>query len=65
MTTGEEYARFAAQEARGVPPAYERLSHAVSRDDEVLVRLGALPPAKRQPNLLFGVVRPRHRSRST
>ena len=38
-------------------PAYERLSIAVSRDDEVLSLLGRLPPAKRQPNLLFGVVR--------
>ena len=30
---------------------------AVSRDDEMLSLLGMLPPAKRQPNLLFGVVR--------
>src|ERR1700733_9815209 len=51
------YAEFAARETRGVSPAYERLSLAVSRDDEVLALLGTLPPAKRQPNLLFGVVR--------
>src|SRR5689334_17763161 len=57
MTTAEEYARFAAREARGVSAAYEALARAVSRDDEVLALLAALPPAKRQPNLLFGVVR--------
>jgi hypothetical protein len=51
------YAEFAARETRGVSPAYERLAYAVSRDDEILALLGTLPPAKRQPNLLFGVVR--------
>lgn len=29
----------------------------MSRDDEILALLAALPPMKRQPNLLFGVVR--------
>jgi hypothetical protein len=57
MTTAAIYAEFAARETRGVSPAYERLSVAVSRDDEVLALLGELPPARRQPNLLFGVVR--------
>jgi hypothetical protein len=57
LTTAAAYAGFAVREARGVSPAYERLSVAVSRDDEVLSLLGRLPPAKRQPNLLFGVVR--------
>jgi hypothetical protein len=57
MTTAATYATFAARETRGVSPIYERLSLAVSRDDEVLARLCTLPPAKRQPNLLFGVVR--------
>ncbi|EEP74114.1 hypothetical protein MCAG_04441 [Micromonospora sp. ATCC 39149] len=38
-------------------PAYERLARAVARDDRLLALLGALPAAKRQPNLLFGVVR--------
>jgi hypothetical protein len=57
MTTAARYAEFAAREAHGVSPAYERLSLAVSRDDEVLALLDTLPPAKRQPNLLFGVVR--------
>jgi hypothetical protein len=57
MTTVATFAEFAARETRGVSPTYERLSVAVSRDDEVLALLGTLPPAKRQPNLLFGVVR--------
>ncbi|WP_326560229.1 DUF2332 domain-containing protein [Micromonospora sp. NBC_01796] len=57
MTIAETYVEFGVREARGVSPAYERLSLAVARDDEVIELLGTLPPAKRQPNLLFGVVR--------
>ncbi|MEV7328520.1 DUF2332 domain-containing protein [Micromonospora sp. NPDC093244] len=57
MTTAEAYDRFANREVRGISPAYERLSRAVSRDDQLLALLDGLPPAKRQPNLLFGVVR--------
>ncbi len=57
MTIGAAYAEFAEREARGVSPAYERLSVAVSRDDELISLLGMLPPARRQPSLLFGVVR--------
>ncbi len=57
MTTAAAYAEFAARETRGVSPTYERLSLAVSGDDDVLALLQRLPPAKRQPNLLFGVVR--------
>ena len=57
MPVAAVYAEFAARETRGVSPIYERLSLAVSRDDEVLSLLSRLPPAKRQPNLLFGVVR--------
>jgi hypothetical protein len=57
MTTAGTYADFAARQTHGVSPTYERLAIAVSRDDEVLARLGTLPRAKRQPNLLFGVVR--------
>jgi hypothetical protein len=51
------YAEFAVREARGVSPAYERLALAVSGDPDLLALLATLPPAKRQPNLLFGVVR--------
>ncbi|WP_406036720.1 DUF2332 domain-containing protein [Micromonospora sp. NBC_00898] len=57
MTLSSIYADFGAHEASGVSPAYERLASAVSRDDELLALLGRLPLAKRQPNLLFGVVR--------
>jgi Uncharacterized protein conserved in bacteria (DUF2332) len=57
MTIAATYAEFAAREARGISPTYERLSVAVSGDGEMLSLLGMLPPAKRQPNLLFGVVR--------
>jgi len=57
VTVAMTYASFAVREARGVSPAYERLALAVSRDAEILALVGALPPAKQQPNLLFGVVR--------
>ncbi|WP_089153798.1 DUF2332 domain-containing protein [Micromonospora sp. NBS 11-29] len=57
MSTADIYQAFAAREARGVSPAYERLSRAVAHDPELLASLDTLPPAKRQPNLLFGVVR--------
>jgi hypothetical protein len=57
MSIAQQYAVFAAQEAHDVSPTYERLSIAVSRDDEVLDLISALPPAKWQPNLLFGVGR--------
>jgi hypothetical protein len=57
VTVARRYADFAVREAHGVSPGYERLAHAVSRDDAVLTLLGTVPPAKRQPNLLFSVVR--------
>lgn len=57
MTIAAHYATFALREANGVSPVYERLALAVSGDDALLALIGTLPPAKRQPNLLFGVVR--------
>ncbi|GAB3847064.1 DUF2332 domain-containing protein [Micromonospora andamanensis] len=57
MTIAQRYVWFAEREARGVSPSYERLAHAVSRDEELLSLLNTLPEAKQQPNLLFGVVR--------
>ncbi len=57
MTTAETYAEFGAREAHGVSPTYERLSLAVSHDAEILALVERLPPNKRQPNLLYGVVR--------
>ncbi|MGN9909735.1 DUF2332 domain-containing protein [Phytohabitans sp. LJ34] len=57
MTIKESYVDFATREARGVSPAYERLALAVAEDEELLALVASLPPGKRQPNLLFGVVR--------
>ncbi|GLW30486.1 DUF2332 domain-containing protein [Actinoplanes regularis] len=57
MTVAEVYQQFAAREARGVSPAYERLAQHVASDSDLLERLSGLPAPKRQPNLLFAVVR--------
>ena len=50
------YRAFAA-EARGRSPQYEELAVAVAADLPVLAFLATLPPAKRQPNLLFAAAR--------
>ena len=50
------YRAFAA-EARGRSPQYEELAVAVAADQPVLAFLATLPPAKRQPNLLFAAAR--------
>ncbi|AEV85179.1 hypothetical protein ACWT_4159 [Actinoplanes sp. SE50] len=57
MTVADVYREFAATEARGVSPIYERLARQVAADPELLDRLAMLPAPKRQPNLLFAVVR--------
>jgi hypothetical protein len=57
MTIASMYADFAAREARGISPTYERLALSVSGDEDILALLDTVPPAKRQPNLLLGVVR--------
>ena len=57
MTIADRYAEFAAREAHGISPTYERLSYAVVADAGLLGLIGTLPPEKQQPNLLFGVVR--------
>jgi hypothetical protein len=51
------YADFARREAHGESPTYERLSFAISDDEEILALLRGVPKPKRQPNLLLGVVR--------
>ncbi|GAA0560669.1 DUF2332 domain-containing protein [Paractinoplanes ferrugineus] len=56
MSTARSYAEFAAREAHRSSPAYAELSVAVARDPGVLTLLDSLPPAKRQPNLLYAVV---------
>ncbi|MFI1992033.1 DUF2332 domain-containing protein [Actinoplanes sp. NPDC020271] len=57
MTVADEYLDFAAREAHGVSPAYERLALHVASDADLLGRLAGLPGPKQQPNLLFAVVR--------
>ena len=54
--TAENYRRFARLEARARSPLYEGLTEAVAEDPQVLRLLASLPAAKRQPNLLLGVV---------
>jgi Uncharacterized protein conserved in bacteria (DUF2332) len=57
VTVADQYLDFAAREARGVSPAYERLAYHVASDADLLDRLATLPAPKQQPNLLFAVVR--------
>ena len=55
-STAENY-RVWGREAHGRSPAYESLAGSVAEDDLVLGFLAALPPPKRQPNLLFAAAR--------
>jgi hypothetical protein len=57
VSTAVRYAEFAAREAHRSSPSYARLSVAVSHDRQVPALLDRLPPARRQPNLLYAVVR--------
>ncbi|MEU8077943.1 DUF2332 domain-containing protein [Catellatospora citrea] len=57
MIEASRYTDFALREARGVSPTYERLSLAIAADEQILALLATVPEPKRQPNLLFGVVR--------
>ena len=57
VSTAENYRRFSRLEARGRSALYEQISASVADDAEVLAFLAALPPAKRQPNLLLAAVR--------
>ena len=57
VTVSAMYSEFASREARGVSAIYERLALAVAGDEEVLALLRTVPEPKRQPNLLFAVVR--------
>jgi hypothetical protein len=57
QATAENYRRFARLEAAGRSLAYEQLALAVAGDAAILAFLHGLPPAKRQPNLLFGAAR--------
>jgi hypothetical protein len=53
----ERYRHFAQVEARGRSRLYVEFADAVARSDAVLELLASMPASKRQPNLLFGVVR--------
>lgn len=55
-STAENYRRF-GREAGGRSAAYGALADAVAADQDILAFLGALPVAKRQPNLLFAAAR--------
>ena len=50
------YRTFAEREAHGRSELYEALARGVAADPAVLAFLVDLPPAKRQPNLLFAAV---------
>lgn len=56
-TTAERYAAFAAVEARGMSATYEAWAEGVSTDAATLALIDELPPAKRQPNLVFSAAR--------
>jgi hypothetical protein len=56
-TTAEEYRSFATMEAQGKSPLYQQLALGVAGDRDLIGLLSGLPPAKRQPNLLFAAVR--------
>jgi len=51
------YLRFAAEEVRGRSALYESFVCGIAADADMLAFLHALPPPKRQPNLLLGAVR--------
>jgi len=51
--TAERYTAFADVEARGMSACYEEWAHGVAADPETIALIDELPPAKRQPNLVF------------
>lgn len=51
------YRSFAEIEAGNVSPILHEWANAVAADPEVLALIEALPPAKRQPNLVFAAAR--------
>ena len=50
------YRHFATVEAAGRSPVYAEITDRISRDALTLTFLAALPPQKRQPNLLLAAV---------
>ena len=57
MDVAASYTRFAREEARSKSPTYERLALEVVGSAVARELLESLPPAKRQPNLLFASIR--------
>ena len=55
--TAQIYRRFAESDAHGVSGTYEDWALGVAEDPSVQALLGGLPPAKRQPNLVFAAAR--------
>jgi hypothetical protein len=55
--TAQEYADFGERQARGSSECFSRWALSVAEDPDVLNRLDTLPPAKRQPNLVFAAAR--------
>jgi hypothetical protein len=53
----DSYARFAAVEARGTSPVYERFAKTAASSNHVLKFLATLPAERRQPNLFLAAVR--------
>lgn len=57
MDTAALYVAFADEQARGYAPLYEDWARSIAVDAEALAAIDALPPAKRQPNLVFAAAR--------
>jgi hypothetical protein len=57
LSIPENYLAFSRMEARGRSRPYEILAAEVAGDAPILAFLAALPPVKRQPNLLFAAAR--------
>ncbi|MBX0298588.1 DUF2332 domain-containing protein [Cryobacterium sp. 1639] len=55
--TAVRYRAFAEVEARGLSACYEAWAAGVADDPEVIARIDRLPPATRQPNLVFSAAR--------
>lgn len=55
--TAARYRSFGSTEAAGMSPVYESWALAIADDPEVLALIDGLPPARRQPNLVFAAAR--------
>jgi hypothetical protein len=56
-STAERYRAFAEVEARGLCDCYEEWALGVADDVDTVALIDELPPAKRQPNLVFSAAR--------